>query len=328
MTKTNECAAERSPVRVNPLLAHTAELRESLDGEWMFRLDPDDRGLGEGWFRKPEVFREAISVPGCWQGQGFGEQRPDEIWDFKVTTQTYRATYKGTGWYARPFAVPEMWKGKRIWLNFGGVHPSADTYLNGELLGSHSGPFVPFGYDVTDRVRRGGENFLAVRVHERNRWMGYIFGFWGNWSGLYRGVELTATGERWIQECRVLPDGERERLLVVCRLGWSSGKAAATVTVSVTSAGGKRIGSAARKVRAADCGKAVSIQIPVPSPRLWSPDAPNLYRVYAALEGEEGVLDAVSERVGFVKLSTRGKHFLVNGEPHFMRGTADFAIHP
>jgi len=51
------------------------------------------------------------------------------------------------------------------------------------------------------------------------------------------------------------------------------------------------------------------------SPRLWSPDTPNLYRVDAVLSRGECVLDAWSERVGFVKLSAEGKHFLINGEP-------------
>ncbi|MCK5327523.1 MAG: hypothetical protein KAR36_02885, partial [Candidatus Latescibacteria bacterium] len=66
----------------------------------------------------------------------------------------------------------------------------------------------------------------------------------------------------------------------------------------------------------------------VPSPRLWSPDAPNLYRVDAVLLRGECVLDALSERVGFVKLSTEGKHFLINGEPYYMRGTGDFLSNP
>ena len=58
-----------SPVRVNPLMAHAGERRIRLDGEWSFRLDPDDRGVEQKWFEGADRFDELIRVPGCWQGQ-------------------------------------------------------------------------------------------------------------------------------------------------------------------------------------------------------------------------------------------------------------------
>ena len=93
--------AERSPVRVNPAVRHAAERAMKLDGGWLFRLDPDDQGVKQQWFRKPALFREPINVPGCWQGQGFGGDGDDDIWDFRVSTRVFRATYEGTGWYCR-----------------------------------------------------------------------------------------------------------------------------------------------------------------------------------------------------------------------------------
>ncbi len=66
----------------------------------------------------------------------------------------------------------------------------------------------------------------------------------------------------------------------------------------------------------------------VDSPHPWSPDSPNLYVVEVVLKRGNTTLDAVSERVGFLKLSTDGEHFLINGEPYFMRGTGDFALCP
>ncbi|MBM4085828.1 MAG: hypothetical protein FJ272_13655, partial [Planctomycetes bacterium] len=72
----------------------------------------------------------------------------------------------------------------------------------------------------------------------------------------------------------------------------------------------------------------LELDVPVPSPRLWSPESPNLYRVEVTLRAGDEVLDALSERVGFVKLSTRGKHFCINGEPYFLRGSGDFVINP
>ncbi|PIU40394.1 MAG: hypothetical protein COT00_01965, partial [Candidatus Omnitrophica bacterium CG07_land_8_20_14_0_80_50_8] len=72
----------------------------------------------------------------------------------------------------------------------------------------------------------------------------------------------------------------------------------------------------------------IRFDLPIPSPKLWSPDEPNLYRVDALLYRGEEILDALVERVGFVRISTKGKHFLINDQPYYLRGTGDFAINP
>ena len=315
-------SAERSPVRVNPVLAHPEERRISLDGTWRFRLDPEDEGLRRRWFQRPDLLRHKITVPGCWQGQGFGHDGQDEVRDFRLRVRVFRATYTGTGWYGKQFRVPAAWKGSSIWINFGGVHPSADIWLNGQKLGFHSGPFVPFAFDATAKIRWGGENFLAVRVHEANRWLGFTYNWQGNWSGLFRSVELSATGSSWIEELRACPDVDAQKL----RMGIlvSGADTPLTLMISVRLPNGRRVAAHTAAVR----GGERSFDIAVPSPRLWSPDAPNLYHVDAVLTDNTGVLDAVSERVGFVKLSMRGKHFLINDEPYYMRGSGDFVANP
>lgn len=45
----------------------------SLDGEWKFQLDPLSVGEVEHWYSNPEKVQGTISVPGCWQAQGYGE---------------------------------------------------------------------------------------------------------------------------------------------------------------------------------------------------------------------------------------------------------------
>ena len=70
-------------------------------------------------------------------------------------------------------------------------------------------------------------------------------------------------------------------------------------------------------------GDLTEFDVDVPSPRLWSPDEPNLYRIDAVLFCKNKVSHAISDRSGFVKLSTKGKHFLINDEPYYMRGAGD-----
>ena len=54
-----------SPVRVNPVFIHPEEKRVSLDGNWNFRLDPEDKGKAKRWFKGAGALKDSIKVPGC-----------------------------------------------------------------------------------------------------------------------------------------------------------------------------------------------------------------------------------------------------------------------
>ncbi len=324
-SKESPRAAKLSPVRVNPLFLHPSEKRMNLSDGWRFRLDPADEGIKKSWFRRPDTIKRSIKVPGCWQGQGFGGDADDEVWDFRLKARTFRATYKGTGWYAKSFAIPETWSGRRLWLNFGGAHPSAEAWLNGKYLGCNDLPFVPFAFEISGIVRSGSGNDLVVRIHERNREFGFAYNWQGSWSGLYRGVEITSVGECFLERLSLYPDVDRQELRISARIGGSA-RNKLMLRLAVHPGTGKAVNPIAveRPVIGAD----INFRLPVSSPLLWSPDTPNLYRVEAELCGQEGALDAQIERTGFVTLAARGNNFLVNGEPYYIRGTGDFLSCP
>ncbi len=319
-----EDSRKLAPARVNPVGSHPLDRRLTLDGSWGFRLDPEDDGLGLGWYRDCDALDRKVEVPGCWQGQGLGHDGKDEVWDFRIQTRAYRATYTGTGWYGRTFQPPPSWEGRHVWLDIGGVHPSADLWLNRSFLGSHSGPFVPFALDITDLISWKEDNLLVIRVHEKDRWMGMAFNWQGNWSGLYRSVELSATGDAWFRLVTCCADVDRQELRISAPLGGcAGGMHPVDLSVCVTAPDGAQAQSRMRLN-----ADQAEVTVPVREPMLWSPDSPDLYRVDAVLSRGEEVLDAVSERAGFLKLSTRGKHFLINGQPYYMRGSGDFAANP
>ena len=112
------------------------------------------------------------------------------------------------------------------------MHPSAEVWLNGARLGENHAPFVPFGFDVTDAVCRDGENVLVVRVHEAARMLGFAYSFQGNWSGLYRGVDLTATGEQFLERVWLHPKRAEERLDISHRASTRRSTRAGTPTTT------------------------------------------------------------------------------------------------
>ena len=317
----NACRTKRAPVTVNPLFTHESELRLSLSGRWRFRLDPEDIGVRDAWFRLPFVFQEFVNVPGCWQGQGFGSDEPEMHKEFHTAVRPFRATYEGTGWYARSFVCPESYQGKRIWLYFGGSNPTTEVWLNGEHLGTHHLPLLSFGFDITDLVRIGQENFLTVRISEEDRLLGLTYYYCGKWSGLYRDVELVATGASYVDSLAVYTDPEAGSARVKASVGGEADGASLSVTVTAPN-GVCFTGVAAVEDRTAE------LTLTVGDPALWSPDTPNLYRIEAVLTQNGTVSDARIDRFGFTRLTAEGKQFCINGKPYYMRGTGDFGENP
>src|ERR1700756_3675890 len=67
-------------------------------------------------------------------------------------------------WYRSEFTAPADWKGQRLTLMFEGINYAAEVWLNGKRLGTIKGAFIRGVFGVTDAVRPGGVNALAVRI--------------------------------------------------------------------------------------------------------------------------------------------------------------------
>ena len=94
----------------------------------------------------------------------------------------------GTGWYRKSFTVDKSLEGKRISIDFGGVYMNATIYVNGKKLGTHPYGYTPFSFDITDNVKFGKENVIAVKVDHQTPSSRFYSG-----SGIYRDVDFVVT---------------------------------------------------------------------------------------------------------------------------------------
>jgi hypothetical protein len=69
-------------------------------------------------------------------------------------------------WYRTEFTAPRSLANHRVWLNFDGINWKAEVFLNGEKLGRVEGAFMRGHFDVTDLIRPGTRNALAVRIEK------------------------------------------------------------------------------------------------------------------------------------------------------------------
>ena len=106
-------------------------------------------------------------------GEAIGWWRPEHVggnWTtFKSSTSSWSNQglryYKGLAWYRQTIDVPAKYRGKRIFLWFGGIDELAKVWVNGKLVGiSPKGCFVPFELDATGAVRPGKANTVTVCV--------------------------------------------------------------------------------------------------------------------------------------------------------------------
>ncbi len=170
---------------LGPLLQSNRVLVDLTTPGWMFRPDPDNKGVTEKWCDAKAVAPDwsPIEIARFWQEQG---------WD-----------YDGYGWYRRTIALDEKPAGK-VRIAFAGCDESADVYLNGERVGGHdvgeSGWDQPFSVDLTGKLRAGA-NELAVRVLNRT-------GPGGIWkpAAIFTEHPFTTTGKKLIEYGWDCPD--------------------------------------------------------------------------------------------------------------------------
>jgi exo-1,4-beta-D-glucosaminidase len=111
--------------------------------------------------------------------------------------------YRCGWWYRTEFPVPGTGKQRRFWLHFGGINYRADIWLNGQKIADSkmvAGAYRTYDFDVTDQLKAGSENVLAVETFAPTE---NDLGInWVDWNpcppdkdmGLWGPVDLVTTG--------------------------------------------------------------------------------------------------------------------------------------
>jgi beta-galactosidase len=250
--------------------------------------------------------------------------------------------WQGTCWYRRRFSLSPEAAGKKVFLNFEGAMNVADVWLNGEPLGRHMGGWLPFGFDISDRVRADEENLLAVRLDNRDN---PVTGpkplpqlDFNPYHGMYRGAHLIvkdllhitdpiladkpASGGLFVTYPDVSPEQAVVRVQVHVR---NDGPAAREfgVRVRLFDAEGRTAAAVLSAPTVLEPGedREVTQDLQVLAPRLWSPLSPDLYTLHAEIVEDEVVVDDEMTRIGIRRIEITKDGFWINGDRMFLRGT-------
>lgn len=124
----------------------------NFNSEWkLFVGDPE--GADQESFNDKEW--EKVTLPHAWN-----EDDAYKLAINKIST--------GIAWYRKSFVIPESEQGKKVFLEFEGVRQAGIIYVNGKEMILHENGVMAFGIDITEEVRFGKENTVAVRTD--NSW--------------------------------------------------------------------------------------------------------------------------------------------------------------
>lgn len=233
-------------------------------------------------------------------------------------------------WYRRTFSVPPEWAGggERVLLHFGAVDHEATVWVNGRELGTHAGGFDAFSFDVTAALLPGGDQEVVVGVFDPTDAGGQPVGKQrrrpgGIWytaaSGIWQTVWLEPVPPVHLAELQLGSDARAGALRVRADV---AGAPAGGLTLDVeVRADGAPVAKARGEARA-------ELRIPVPAPRLWSPDDPFLYGLRVRLLDGERPLDAVDGYAGLRSIEVEGGRLLLNGQSVFALGPLDQGYWP
>ncbi|HLL65683.1 MAG TPA: RICIN domain-containing protein [Micromonosporaceae bacterium] len=72
-------------------------------------------------------------------------------------------------WYRKRFTLPASQAGSKVLIEFEGIRQAATVFVNGTQVGLYEAGVTPFGFDITNAVRFGAENVIAVKA-DNTKW--------------------------------------------------------------------------------------------------------------------------------------------------------------
>ena len=356
------------------ILPEFSERTISLDSDtaWKFKWSPDpaSRPVGfeklgydvSGW--------ETIKVPCSWQAYGangkggwgtpiytnqtypFKRDQPDVMGEPPKDWTSYAAR-NPVGSYRRDFDVPEKWSGQEIFLKFDAVDSFFYLWVNGEYVGFSKDSRNPAEFNVTKFVKPG-KNVVALEVYRYSDASYLEDQDMFRLSGIARSTWLLARPKTRIRDFTVTPrpvdknnlKGDWKLEVKEEIVGWppyngdNSTYSTFSLDFRLYDMSGKQVpfkyNKEGAKYKHETKQSEVSRTLIVPSPKLWSAEEPNCYKLvlsvgnalhptdeaqlpkpdYLKLE----ICEYVSCLVGFRTSEIRDGRYYFNNEKIKLRG--------
>ena len=204
-------------------------------------------------------------------------------------------------WYQRDITVPAKRKGKRTLLHFGAVDWRSDIYVNGKNVGRHEGGYDPFTFDITDALKKGSKQQLAVRVWDptndgpqpHGKQVVNPEGIWYTpVTGIWQTVWLETVPDTYIVSTKQTPDLDNNILSVNTSV--KNLQPGDIINISAWK-GNEKV--------AEKTGADTSVTLSISDPEMWSPSHPFLYDLKLTVMRKGKSVDEVKSYFAMRKIS-------------------------
>lgn len=307
-----------------------------------------------GFFEIPNSGREVFSMNPAWRfykGNIKGAEKPnfdDHNWavvslpngiEYLPTEASGCINYQGEVWYRKHFTLSDKLQNKKLFLHFEAIMGKSKIFVNGKLLSTHYGGYLPIVVDITNILEWGKDNVIAVWADNSDDSnyppgkaqdvLDYTY-----FGGIYRDCWLVAHNNIFITD----PNFENEiagggLFIAYDKISETSAEISlklhmrnekkegfkGTIEYELRQPDGMLAASLNRSIRL-HAGKSASYhnQIILEQPMLWSPDTPTLYNLIVRVRDDEGnAVDGYRQRIGIRSVEFKGKDgFWLNGKPY------------
>lgn len=263
-----------------------------------------------------------IDLPHDWSIEDLpGTQSP---FDHNAISQVSGGyTVGGTGWYRKSFTIPEEQKNKKIRIQFDGAYMNSDVWVNGEHAGNHPYGYTSFWFDITDKVKFGEKNIIAVQVKNEGQ-----NSRWYSGSGIYRHVWLKVTDpvhvDQWgisITTPRVTTSSALINITTNVSNETHDTVQTRLVTIILSPDGSELSRTETTNLIVPGGQMEFNQDVSVTSPQLWSTDSPVLHTAFSEVYMAGTLADRIETKFGIRSIEfSADKGFLLNGIPVKLKG--------
>lgn len=290
---------------------------DNLNGTWEFCFDDKNIGEYDKWYEDFPCEKE-IQVPFTYESpkSGIGtEERHNYVWYKRTIKIDTCKTYN-----------------KSCILHFEGCDFVTKVWVNGNYVGSHTGGYARFSFDITHLIN-DGENNIVVKAEDffdmqqprgKQRWIDNNFGCWYVQStGIWKTVWLEYAPKARLERVKMTPDlsecvlnleyeviapFEEREYYISSTISYKGILVSKNLTAITTS----NIKASQNVFLRNNAGLEWGV-------RTWSPENPDLYDIEFELICNGESVDKVGSYFGMREIRIDGPNILLNGEPLYQR---------
>jgi len=289
--------------------------KELFDYDWKFYLG-DNNLASEINF--DDANWRTLDLPHDWSIEGnFSPKNP------AGNDGAYLPT--GIGWYRKTFQMPKESKNKVVIINFEGVYMNSEVFINGKSLGIYPYGYSSFSYNITPYLNFEKENVIAVRVDNSKQKNCR----WYSGSGIYRHVWLESKRKVHfdndgiaITSPSVKNNSATIEVNTTVKNDSDQPKSIQIQTQIFDSKNNKEVKQTSITVKIdGKSEKVLQQNLKVSSPKLWSPESPNLYNVKVSIIDKEEIADQSIQNFGIRSITfSAAEGFKLNGKRMLLNG--------